>query len=307
MKIIVLGDNTEDLSDLGSKFNAKFITYNNLNKFIYENVNGYISLADVKLNDLIPLLDTADKIVLQEKAAWTNNDIKYTSIYICRSYSHKIQVDGLEYYDNLQFHYVDSYDKQQDRTLWLFGGSMVAGHGFNRPESELFGTHLAKYLGINKVINTAKDGAGLRRSLETLTHCDIKPNDFVVLDPTSIYRLRLYKNKKIIESHLSNLDKFAVLSITEDQLFYDFVSQLDTFLKICKLYGAITTFFSYTASSKTTTDIEVNNYFSRYPEWSLKASILLNHPLDILADNMHPGVNTHKELAKILYKHLTNT
>lgn len=302
MKTIIVGDITPDLSVLGNQFNATFVDRTNIAQSICGSGNYYISLGDVGYESLISLLDTASHIIIQQKSLWSSYELQSTTTYICRSYNHRVPVDGIDFYNNM-FSYADRYNKPGVPTLWTFGGSTVLGVGLSNPESETFSYHLGKLLNLN-VINTSKGGAGLRRSLEILSHCEIQQGDYVVLDPTSQGRMRIYENGEIKDTHLSRRDKFTVLSVTDDQLFYDFISMTDTFLKICSLSGANTVFYSNMHQTKYSFEIE--NHFSRYSSWSLKASHLINSPLDLGTDQGHPGAKTHYELAQILYQHLTN-
>lgn len=304
MKTIIVGDTTPDLALFGAQFNAKFINQSNIEESICSHNNFYISLGDVTIDDLIRLLDTANRIIIQRKSLWSTYELQSMTISVCRSYSHRITVDGMDFYKN-KFSYTDTYKRSSSQpTLWTFGGSIVAGVGLSNPESETFSAHLGKLLNLN-VINTSKGGSGLRRSLETLLNCEIQQGDYVVLDTTLKERMRVNENGKIKDTQLSERDKFTVLSVTDDQLFYDFISMTDTFLKICLLSGANTVFYSYTMS-KTKQCFDITNHFSWHPGWNLKASQLINSPLDLGTDQKHPGVKTHAKLAQVLYQHLVN-
>lgn len=302
MKTIIVGDITPDLAVLGNQFNATFVDKTNIAQSICGSGNYYLSLGDVGFDNLISLLDTASHIIIQQKSLWSSYELQSTTTYICRSYNHRVPVDGIDFYNNM-FSYADRYNKPDRPTLWTFGGSTAVGVGLLNPETETFSYHLGKLLNVN-IINTSKGGGGLRRSLEILSHCEIQQGDYVVLDPTSKERMRVYENGEIRDTHLSKRDKFTVLSVTDDQLFYDFISMTDTFLKICFLSGANTVFYSNQSQTKQVFDI--TNHFSRYPCWSLKASQLINSPIDFGTDHNHPGAETHSKLAKILYQHLIN-
>jgi hypothetical protein len=301
-KTIVVGDTTPDLADFAKLYNTTHVDKTNIKTALTCNNNYHVSLGDVELIEFINLLDTADQIVLQSKNKWSNETLLLSTLYVCRSYSHCITVKNIDAYPG-PFSYVKNYSTTTACNLWLFGGSLVAGKGLHSPDKESFGYHLGNMLGVDQVINTAQRGCGLRRSLEILVNSDIHPGDYVVLDPTTLGRLRLYQDGNVVDLHLSKCEKTLVLALTEDQLYYDFISGLDTFVKICNLAQVKLVFFSW--QPYTTKILDCYNYFSQHPSWSLPATYLLTDPLDIGSEPSYPGPETHIKLAKILYQHLS--
>lgn len=303
-KTIIVGDITEDLAEFAKAYSTVHVDRNNIATALICDKNYHVSLGDLESTEFIDLLNTADQIIIQPKTKWSNQNLLLSTLYICRSYSHRVLVQNLDRFP-LTFSYVETYPAKPGCNLWLFGGSLIEGRGLSYPDKESVGYHLGNMLGVDNIINTSQCGCGLRRSLEILVNSDVQSGDYVVLDTTTLGRLRLYQDGNVLDLHLSKCDKNLVLAVSEDQLFYDFVSSLDNFVKLCLLFKAKLVFFSW--QPYTTKILDCYNHLSQYPNWSLLATQLLTAPPDIGNDQQHPGPVTHAKLAKVLYQHLLNT
>lgn len=304
VKTVVVGDTAYDLAEFASQYSTAHVDKTNIDVAVVSPDNYHVSLGDVDLHQLIRLLDTADQIVLQPKHTWSSQQLLLSSLYVCRSYSHRVPVTNLETYPQL-FSYAESHSTTTKNNLWIFGGSLTKGQGLDDPHTQSVGRILGKLLGVDQIINTSEHGGGLRRSLEVLINCNLQPGDYVLLDPTLIERLRLYKNNQVVDCTLAECGRDLVMAMTDDQLFYDFVSRLDTFIKICNLAKTKLVFFSWQTDEGKILDCY--NYFSQYPSWSLSATQTLTTPVDVSQDQYHPGPNTHAKLAQELYKHFKIT
>ena len=300
-KIVVVGDTHKSLEHLAlSRFGSTtMVDCHNIDQAIHSMDQIYhVSLGDVPIEKFIALLKTAHLIVFQPQHAWSTSNadsyLFYQSASICRSLGHFCTVENLP---DWNFVYTKTAPRPNQPVLWAFGGSYIAGVGLT-DQKKNFVNLLSEKLDVGAV-NCGVGGTGMRRAFEELAHTDIQKGDYVVLDPTHPGRPRVCKGTRVMDLPLEYLDKNLVLSMNDDQMFYDFVSLLDAFVKMCHYAGARLVFFCNLPYNENTTH-RVMMHVSQYREFCLTEGF--NIDVSIGSSN-HPGPLSHKKLADYLFEH----
>jgi len=304
-KIIIFCDINDSVSTLREQYHACQLFKSNL-KYANTLENNYcVSLGDIDLIQAIDLVKDTSRIIIQPNKQWSSIELLKTTVYFCKYLSHVMPVENLEFYSYLDFNYQDYKDEVSytNKKLYLFGGSTVAGVGLINKD-ERFGKLLSSKLKLD-LIDHSRPGAGLRRSFEQLLTCNPSSQDIIILDATSPDRLRLNNNKIINDVSLKDCSKHMVVSTTDDQLFYNQISYLNAFVKICNLLKVRMIFYNSQPEEPLLADYLL--CYSKYPNWCLKTSIQINNPIDLGLDNIHPGPKTHAKMAEVLSEQLNRS
>ena len=293
LKRVIVGDTTPDLAELGSEHGAQAVYAHNIEQAKHHAGCYFVSLGDVKLRDLLDLLDSADEIVLQNKPDWSTPELEILSRAAVQYHSHRVPA-VLEVQE--PWRYVEHYERNSQQVLWAFGGSTVQGRGLDWPEQDCFAAQICSMSGQHTLVNTARDGTGLRRSVEALMHADVQQQDLVILDAVVPQRLRVNRDGCIHDLFLADSGREWVAVMTDDQAFYDHVSYLDIFVRHCRAIGCRLVFFNH--QHQDSMWFRCIERFSEYPEWCWLEEI------DFGNDGHHPGLNTHRAWAQQIWRRL---
>jgi hypothetical protein len=293
-KTIIFGDVSDDLIKFSEEYNASPIDQNKIDIAITDSLNYYTSIRYITTDQALALADSAQRIIIQPKENWTDLSLLKTTLYLCRNFSWIKPIKNLNFYANLDFTYNKIKEESDSASLYLFGGSLVAGLGLNDTDLR-FGVLLSKKRKL-KLIDHSRPGTGLRRAFEQLLSCSPKPGDVIILDTVLPSRIRICNKNKIIDLMLHECDKPTVLHHTDEQLFYNHVSYLDAFVKLANSMKTKFVFYSWQH------DDNLEDYYlhySNHQSWCVKTTNLINKKIDIL-DNQHPGPKTHAQMAELL-------
>lgn len=293
-KTIIFGDASDDLIKFSKEYNALPIDQNKIDIAVTDSLNYYTSIRYITIDQAVALADAAQRIIIQPKENWSDIKLLKTTIYLCRNFSCFKLIKNLNFYVNLDFTYNKIKEESDLTSLYLFGGSLVAGLGLDDSDCR-FGALLSKKRKL-KLIDHSKPGTGLRRAFEQLLSCSPKPGDIIILDTVVPSRIRICNNNKISDLMLHECDKSTVLHYSDEQLFYNHVSYLDAFVKLANSMKTKLVFYSWQH------DNNLEDYYlhySRHQSWCIKTTNLIRKNLDIL-DNQHPGPKTHALMAELL-------
>jgi len=293
-KTIIFGDTSYDLVEFSEAYDASPLDQNKIDIAVNDSLNYYTSIGDITMDQALALADSAQRIIIQPKQNWSDINLLKTTIYLCRSFSHINSIENLDFYSNLDFTYTDTIEDTNTASLYLFGGSTVAGTGLDTPDSR-FGVLISKKRNL-KLIDHSKPDTGLRRAFEQLVSCSPKPGDIIILDTVIPTRIRISNENKIIDTKLHNCDKSTVLHHSDEQLFYNHISYLDAFVKLAD--SMKTKFVFYSLQDITKLD-DYYLHYSRHQGWCFKTTNLIKKLHDS-ADTLHPGPGTHAQMAELL-------
>jgi hypothetical protein len=293
-KTIIFGDTSYDLVEFSKDYNALSLDPNKIDIAVNDSLNYYTSIGDITIDQALALADSAQRIIIQLKQNWSDINLLKTTIYLCRSFSHIKLIENLDFYFNLDFTYNNTIEESDTASLYLFGGSTVAGTGLDNPDSR-FGVLISKKRNL-KLIDHSTPDTSLRRAFEQLLSCSPKPGDVIILDTVIPTRIRICNGNKVIDTKLHNCDKPTVLHHTEEQLFYNHISYLDAFVKLAN--SMKTKFVFYSLQDITKLD-DYYLHYSRHQGWCFKTTNLIKKLHDS-ADNIHPGPKTHAQMAELL-------
>jgi len=297
-KTIIFGDTSDDLCDFNKDLHTQMINKSNLEIAKQDQRNYCISIGDVNIAQAVEVAQFFDRVIVQTKpvAYWTSIELLKTTIYVCRYLKHSVEVENLDYYKLDELIYQDAVPDCNEPSLYLFGGSIVAGdHLKNR--SDRFGELLSQKRNL-KIVDHAKISTGLRRSFEQLISSNPKPNDVVILDTTIPTRLRIAKHNQVQDLLLHDCSRDIVMSFTDEQIFYNHVSYINAFVRYTRLLKVKFVFYSNQYYDPMHMDYMLN--YSQHPEWCLKTSMAADVPVDFCKDNQHPGPIAHSIIAQLL-------
>lgn len=181
-------------------------------------------------------------------------------------------------------------------TLWVFGCSHSHGVGL-RPNEKNYGQLLAEQLDL-PLKQITKPGSSLHWSYRHLFNAPIQEHDTVIWQLTTPYRMSRFNGKQVDEIVFgSSLDKKLIDSVTDEQMYFNQISLLNTgtkFLQALNCKFAITSITDFGAH---------RDYVSEYTKYPQYCS---NHGLhvDYGTDRLHAGPLSHKAIAQRLYNHI---
>jgi hypothetical protein len=141
----------------------------------------------------------------------------------------------------------------------------------------------------------AKGGSSTRWSLRQLMHADIRPEDIVIWQLTTLERFTVkQENKWPQEVMLKNLSRAVILATTDEQLWFDQISLINygvQYLRACN-----SNFYMISLDGQTPMIHRCLEQYTRYPEYCYGA----DWQVDIGTDGLHPGPKSHNLLYQIL-------
>ena len=292
--ILVIGDTSEQLATWTvNKFGSGQLADNSNYKLLDDKVY-FTGLGDLTTDQIKTVALSASEVYFVDTLPWADQEAYLSTLVLCNHINHFVTVKNLNIN---QFRYINAVTCDRPvPVLWAFGGSVVAGVGLDNPDSDSVATKLAGLLGVD-LINCSEPGTGMRRSFECLIHSNIRRDDYVLLDVAPLGRLRFNVDNKVQDVLQKNLDKLTLLSITDDQLFYDYVSYLDAFVKFCQVAGVKLIFYGIAPQDSLFHKCKL--HFSQYKEFMLGGF----PDIDIGTDGFHPGVKSHKIMSDNLFSY----
>lgn len=183
--------------------------------------------------------------------------------------------------------------------LWVFGCSWSCGDGI--PKSDRYTSILSKKLNLPLQL-IAKHGSSTRWSLRHLMNVNIKPNDTVVWQLSTINRFSIKESDTtpVTEKLLVDMDKNFVAKVNFEQTLFDHLSLVNYGVNYLRAKGV--KFKFYGGNEESSYIRRALTEFTKYPEYCYIPDIIV----DVAPDNMHPGIISHQNIAKRLYNALTN-
>jgi hypothetical protein len=225
-RILYLTESTFDFSTINS--DSKLITRyeKNIAPGVY-----HTSLGDLPLNVILHMALQFDCINLEPKGFDVTSSIFKESVMLHRYLSKQTKTD---YVDPQQFTDHDKINHRLDQpTLWVFGCSHSHGVGL-RPNESNYGQLLSELLNMPLNLIT-KPGSSLHWSHRHLFNACIQEHDVVIWQLTTPNRVSRFNGKHVEEIVLSvSNDRKLIDSITDEQLYFDQISLLNTGVRFLK-------------------------------------------------------------------------
>lgn len=182
----------------------------------------------------------------------------------------------------------------QESSLWVFGCSF--SHGVGVTDSERYPSLLSKELNL-PLESITRPGSSTRWSLRHLINANIKPNDLVVWQITTVSRISMASDKEHLEETLlKNAPKQMVVALSDEQIYIDQLSLLQYGVNYLRSIGV--KFCIISLDSNDHMEPHLILQYTRYPEYCYMG----NWQIDVGSDNGHPGKHSHKLVADRLLK-----
>jgi len=288
-RILYLIESTFDFSQVDSS--SKLITEykENLPSGTY-----HVSLGDLPVNQIIRLSFQFDVIKLEVQGFDLNSTIYKESLTL-HQYLNK--QDTMPTVDIQRFTTHPDIDTRLNQPmLWVFGCSHSHGIGL-LPEELTYGHWLSNHLELPLKLIT-NPGSSLAWSYRHLLNSCIQQQDTVVWQLTTPERLSRFNGKHVEEIVLSSSsDRKLIDSVTDEQLYFDQLSLLNTGVKFLQLVGCK---FIITSVSDFGSHYNYVAEYTKYPEYCSNHELYLDYG----SDGIHAGPLSHKAIAQRILNHV---
>jgi len=284
-RILYLTESTFDFSqvDSSSKLISKY--KENLPPGVY-----HTSLGDLTVDQIIQLSSQFDVIKLEPQGFNFDSDVYKESLILLRYLCQQKSNSNL---DITQFtNHPDINTRSPQPTLWVFGCSHSHGFGLKPGESN-YGQLLSQQLNMPLKLIT-RPGSSLHWSYRHLFNAPIESQDIVVWQLTTPNRFSKFNGDSVQEIGLgSSKDRKLVDSITEEQLFFNQISLLNTGVRFLRLTGCK---FLLTSINEFGSMYDYVLEYVKYPEYCPNYGV----NIDKGTDGLHAGPLSHQAIAQCL-------
>lgn len=288
-RILYLTESTFDFSQVDSSSRLISEYEENLPPGVY-----HTSLGDLPVDQIIRLSSQFDVIKFEPQGFDFDSDVYKESLMLHRYLRRQESNSNL---DIVQFTtHPDINTRLPQPTLWVFGCSHSHGVGLKLGESN-YGQLLSQQLNMPLKLIT-KPGSSLHWSYRHLFNAPIESQDIVVWQLTTPNRVSNFNGAIVQEIVLSSSkDRKLVDSITEEQLFFNQISLLNTGVRFLRLIGCK---FLLTSINEFGSIYKYVSEYVKYPEYCR------NYGMDIDkgTDGLHAGPLSHQAIAQRLLNHV---
>jgi len=295
-KVLYITESTFDFSQVDSSSTLVNSYKENLSPGVY-----HTSLGDLQVDQIIRLSSQFDIIKFESRGFDVDSTIYKESLtlfqYLCRrdtTFQPNIR-------PNIQrFTTHPDIDNRLDQPmLWIFGCSYSHGTGLRSNELN-YGQWLSQYLNLPLKLIT-KPGSSLAWSYRHLLNSCIQKHDTVIWQLTTPGRLSQFNGKHVEEIVLnSSLDRKLIDSITDEQLYFNQLSLLNTGTKFLQAIGCK---FVITSISDFGAIYDYVSEYVKYPEYCSNYGLHLDNG----TDGVHPGPLSHKAIAQRILNHVQSS
>lgn len=305
MKLLFVGPPTQELADYAQSNSpsAQLILPQHigiLSQFDY----GYISIGDHNSNEFISVLKSAKEIFFVDNI-WNQHQREYRTVLQILRTIDGINVTNLPKPSQLEFLTINDLRQTPNKQLWSVGCSV--SHGIGVDEDQRWGQLLG--IDLNLPVSFLTDsGTSISWASDQILRADIKTGDIVCWALTGCGRYTYYFDG--IVNHITENDykyfseeiKYQIKEsfLVTDHMIYTAITSIQQVVKnsLDKNYKLVLTQLplnpEYFESNMLDYLVTLNQYTH------------FNKFIDLGNDNVHPGPKTHKALANLFYKQLTN-
>jgi len=257
----------------------------------------HTSLGDLPVDQIIRLSYQFDSVKFEPTGFDQHSDVYKETLILYRYLNNQHPSDDLKI---KQFTDHPGIDNRLDQpTLWVFGCSHSYGVGLKTNEST-YGQLLAQQLDLPlKLI--AKPGSSLHWSYRHLLNSPIARHDIVIWQLTTPGRLSRFNGKHVEEIVLnSSKDRKLVDSLTNEQLYFNQLSLLNTGTRFLKLIGCK---FVLSSINDFGSQYDYVSEYVKYPEYCSNYGLHLDNG----TDGIHAGPLSHQAIAQRILNRVQST
>ena len=295
----------EAKADKRRRAKAVLITQSNIQDFLKNtSAVGYTSLADVGDHEqFFQLCLCADKIYYRPPSKWSHsNQQTYTEHVLAWISQHKT-IDGVEHLLEKNQHFGQDFLQDTRKTdqpqLWAAGCSVT--HGIGVETDQTYRHIAAQELGLEHS-NLSYPGSSIAWQSDQICRADIRPNDVVLWGLTSLHRIPVFHDSKVMhlnsrqyEKYPDLIKKFPIDLLDNETLLYHNVLAVRRAANFCQKIGA-----------KLVALVLLPDFENLYLHYNVPVLQYLrptHHKfVDLGTDDIHPGPKQHKIFAQEFLK-----
>jgi hypothetical protein len=288
-KVLYITESTFDFSQVDSASTLIDKYKENLPPGVY-----HTSLGDLPVDQIIQLSYQFDSVKFESQGFDISSTIYKESLTLYQ-YLIKQNTTGLQHIQTFTTH-PDIHTRLDQPMLWVFGCSH--SHGTGLRDNELsYGQWLSQFLNLPLKLIT-KPGSSLSWSHRHLFNSCIQKHDTVIWQLTTPGRVSQFNGAHVEEIVLnSSKDRKLVDSLTNEQLYFNQLSLLNTGTRFLKLIGCK---FVLTSISEFGSTYDCVSEYVKYPEYCSNYGL----HLDFGTDQLHAGPLSHQAIAHRILNHV---
>ena len=309
MSIIIVGSNHSDTAEyykkhgIGASVLVTDITHSNL--------IGHTCIQDIPEHDKLEIvLKNADDVYWAESNKNEFSDVEsyYEFLNWLKDYNlkyHNVKNINLIKFDLYNWTRTVAVDK--NHAVFL-GCSFTAGTGLSDPATH-YSTIMANYFN-KKLLNLGVPGGSNNLIFDRFTQLDFHPGQIIIIQFTELCRIHYCtKDKKLLPLMFSTtkINKSLHESLLEvynnDFLFYELLIKIRAIVAIARSNKLKLIFWLNDYKNSDTYSKLYQTYFYDMHEF-VPASWIENYFVDSAEDNLHPGINSNKNLASSLINYI---
>lgn len=309
MKILIVGSNHSNTAEYYKRFGTEPSV---LVTSVDQQFNiGHTSPQDIGLEDLATLINTTPKVF------WAGSSINefYSEHEYYNFVNWLADLNRVKHITNLHTVETDPYrwnrpvSITEDDIVFL-GCSFTAGTALPDPK-----THYANIVGQHfnqRVVNLAEGSGSNGLVFDKFTQLDLHENQIVIVQLTSPNRLHYcIPDRRLLKimfanSEYKDLNRAMLEVYHKDFLFYQTLTQVRAMVKIAEAKKLRMVFWLYNYKDEALYSQQDQIYFYNMKEF-VPASIMADYFVDFATDNLHPGVESNKNIAYNLIKYIEET
>jgi len=309
-KIIILGSHGVDTSVAYKKFNlSPSILLTNVDQ---NYTVGHTSRQEFKTDlELERILSSADVVYWADPDPkdFGSNKIYFYFLNWIKQYQYKHK--NISNFDSINpnpFEWKYTLPTITADDLIALGCSFTAGIGIP-DNAHRFANIVANELGLN-CVNLGQPGGSFQKIYDIFTQLDFIAGQTVILQIPPIGRLRHCQDNHVLNDVLfansqsaPNLINHMVMVYNASYLFYQLLTNVRLMVKYARVKKLKLVFLLFNYKSNVCGNSEEQMYFYEFPEF-IPNFALQNYLVDFGTDNMHPGIESNKIVAKEIVLHL---
>jgi hypothetical protein len=308
LKVLLLGTNASGTSTAYLRFGLEASTL--VDSVDQEYVVGHTARQEFTTDaDLEKVLSSADQVF------WTDPPpMEFGNLETYYDF-----LEWLKYYQNKYKNIVNFSEITLDPYNWklrlptltdddavFLGCSFTQGIGLSDQRTH-WATQVADHFG-KKCINLGTGGASNAHAFEILSSLNLQPGQIIVWQITALERIKYcFEDRKL--QHImfantnSNIIKELLTVYHHDYLLFELLTKIRFFIKLTQALKLRSAFWLMDYKNKDMYSPEDQLYFYEYPQY-IPAYKMQNYIVDYGDDNMHPGIDSNKNISQVVIKHL---
>jgi hypothetical protein len=308
MSVIIVGSNHTNTANYYKKLGlSSSVLVTGIN---HKELIGHTCIQDIPdYNQLEIVLKNADEVYWAEsnKDEFYDDNSYYDFLNWLKDYNLKnrnVKNFKLIKFDN--YNWTKNLTTNPDQAVFL-GCSFTAGVGLSNSKTH-YAAIVANHFG-KQLLNLGVPGGSNNLIFDQFTQLNFHPGQIVVLQFTLLERIRYCNtNKQLISTLFANMpNKQLTQSMLEvyhkDFLFYELLVKIRAIITIARLQKLKLVFWLIDYKHEDKYSKLDQTYFYDLPEF-VPYSWMANYLVDFAEDNVHPGIESNKNIANTLINYI---